>query len=115
MPKETVYGERSVFGGDDDPSRAVVEVRWDRESGFFQVVTRCVHFATGEPYAPEDMLKELRRAGIASSFWRPEGVENPPYVCLFSEGMFVSLDRYGINKLIRHLRRARDQAFGRDE
>lgn len=30
-------------------------------------------------------------------------------------GWFVSLDRKGCNDLIRHVRRARDQAFGRDE
>jgi hypothetical protein len=30
-------------------------------------------------------------------------------------GQFVTLDRDGINKAIRMLRRARDQAFGRDE
>jgi hypothetical protein len=33
----------------------------------------------------------------------------------FTDGMYVDLDRAGINKLIRNLRRARDQAFGRDE
>jgi hypothetical protein len=32
-----------------------------------------------------------------------------------SEAGHVHLDRRGINDLIRHLRRARDQAFGRDE
>ena len=32
-----------------------------------------------------------------------------------SHGWFCSLDRRGINDLIRKLRRARDQAFGRDE
>lgn len=31
------------------------------------------------------------------------------------EGRYVTMDRYMINQLIRHLRRARDQAFGRDE
>jgi hypothetical protein len=31
------------------------------------------------------------------------------------DGMYVTLDRSGINRLIRNLRRARDQAFGRDE
>lgn len=31
------------------------------------------------------------------------------------EGWYVNLDRDGLNQLIRHLRRARDQAFGRDE
>lgn len=30
-------------------------------------------------------------------------------------GVYVDLDRNQINKLIRVLRRARDQAFGRDE
>jgi hypothetical protein len=30
------------------------------------------------------------------------------------EGVYIDLDRRGINDLIRHLRRARDQAFGRD-
>jgi hypothetical protein len=29
--------------------------------------------------------------------------------------MYVTLNRSGINDLIRNLRRARDQAFGRDE
>lgn len=30
-------------------------------------------------------------------------------------GLHVNLDRRGCNELIRHLRHARDQAFGRDE
>lgn len=30
-------------------------------------------------------------------------------------GLYMELDRVGINDLIRLLRRARDQAFGRDE
>jgi hypothetical protein len=30
-------------------------------------------------------------------------------------GQFVDLDRYTLNRLIRVLRRARDQAYGRDE
>lgn len=34
---------------------------------------------------------------------------------LGGEGWHCSLDRHAINELIRHLRRARDQAFGRDE
>lgn len=33
----------------------------------------------------------------------------------FTEGMYVDLDRRGINSLIAVLRRARDQAFGKDE
>lgn len=34
---------------------------------------------------------------------------------LVADGFFVDVDRRGINDLIRHLRRARDQAYGRDE
>lgn len=42
---------------------------------------------------------------------------NPEYEDLMSDksGWYVDLDRRGINYLIRILRRARDQSFGRDE
>ena len=32
-----------------------------------------------------------------------------------ASGQYVDLERHHINALIRHLRRARDQAFGQDE
>jgi hypothetical protein len=41
--------------------------------------------------------------------------EPPVRSGLGGEGWHVSLDRRGINEVIRYLRRARDQAFGRDE
>jgi len=31
------------------------------------------------------------------------------------QGVYINLDRNGLNDLIRHLRRARDKAFGKDE
>jgi len=34
---------------------------------------------------------------------------------VINEGLYVNLDRRGINDLIRNLRRARDQAYGKDE
>jgi hypothetical protein len=46
---------------------------------------------------------------IATIDLRVEDVHSPEH------GWFVDLDRYRINQLIRVLRRARDQAFGRDE
>lgn len=40
--------------------------------------------------------------------------EQPAHVT-YDTGTYVSLDRYGINRLIKLLRRARDSAYGRDE
>lgn len=39
----------------------------------------------------------------------------PPDGVGYGRGLWTTLDRDGINRLIRVLRRARDQAFGRDE
>jgi hypothetical protein len=89
MPKETVYGELlPIEGAADDPNeRPIVQVRWSRETGDVQVVTRKLGY---EMAGPDDELT-------------------------FAYGMYVTLDRRDINDLIRYLRRARDQAFGRDE
>lgn len=91
MPKEVVYGETLAFDGpSDEPSQneqPVVEVRWSREAGDMQIVTKI----QGYEFAGPD--EELT----------------------YHYGMFVNLDRRGINDLIRYLRRARDQAFGKDE
>lgn len=43
----------------------------------------------------------------------PDGCELHPTP--EGNGWFVNLDRRGINRVIRTLRRARDDAFGRDE
>jgi hypothetical protein len=43
----------------------------------------------------------------------PEGAEL--HATPEGNGWFIQLDRDGINRAIRTLRRARDQAFGRDE
>ncbi len=96
MPKETVYGQKSALAGTStscsatielDPRTPVVEVRWHRETASVQVVT-CIQEAGG--VGPDEPLT-------------------------YEHGMYVDLDRKGINELIRKLRRAREQAFGRDE
>jgi hypothetical protein len=48
--------------------------------------------------------------GVQVGTVNPEagGIHDP------SAGWFVSLDRQGVNRLIRTLRKARDQAFGPD-
>jgi hypothetical protein len=91
MPKETVYCETVESIG--ETVTPVVEVRWSREAGDVQIVTRELN---AEIPAPDERDKET-------------GMPPAQY------GYYGSLDRKGINDLIRHLRRARDQAFGRDE
>ena len=105
MPKEIVYGESLPYGSPDEPgpARSIVEVSWHREpAGHVQLVTQCVNAvdlsiyeaAPGETGADEDLAgQSIPRAA----------------------GIYIDLDRAGINRLIRNLRRARDQAFGRDE
>lgn len=91
MPKEVVYGERLRF--DDVPEdrweQPVVVVAWSREHGDVHLVTR---LSDAEAPTPEE------EANIPAKY-----------------GFHVWLDRQAVNDLIRHLRRARDQAFGRDE
>jgi hypothetical protein len=88
MPKERVDGNLP-FGPEDGPGKCIVEVGWSRETGHVQVVTKAVNRATGERLSDD------------------EGIH-------YTDGMYVDLDRRGINDLIHNLRRARDQAFGRD-
>jgi hypothetical protein len=94
MPRETVYGSELPFGTDEvnpGAGRAVAEVTWSREAEHVQVVTKCVEASTEGRLVHDD-----------------EGIH-------YTDGFWVTLDRNGINRLIRNLRRARDQAFGRDE
>lgn len=96
MPKEYVYGEPMAFDPSDDSPDAqmetpVVDIGWSREAGDVQIATRLREYEVF--YDPE----------------RPDG----PIPCQY--GFYVTLNRTGINDLIRHLRKARDQAFGRDE
>jgi hypothetical protein len=95
MPKERVLGAILPFpapGPGGEPGvveeQVIAEVRWSREAEHVSLVTR---LDTHEVPGPgEDPI--------------PVGY-----------GMHCELDRRGINDLIRHLRRARDHAFGRDE
>lgn len=122
MPKEIVYGDSLPFGTPDEPgpARSVVEVRWDREGGDFQIVTRCIDAQTGETFQPHPGIQQsgfvdesltTTAANTVNVTWTLP----PPSMLTFYDGFWVDLDRRGINQLIRNLRRARDQAFGRDE
>lgn len=96
MPKEYVYGDpQAVPETSDSPDAQsetpVIDVGWSREAGHVQIASRlreCELF-----FDPDDLS-----ATIPASY-----------------GYYVALDRGGINDLIRTLRKARDQSFGRDE
>lgn len=79
----------SVYG--TDPNNLAVKVGWDRD--------KHVQVGVGGPI-------EFTFTGPL-----PEGVTVAPGF----DSLWVTMDRHGINDLIRHLRRARDAAFGRDE
>jgi hypothetical protein len=90
MPKERVYGHPvpAMPGDEEIPEETpVAEVRWGRGMDVC-LVTRAEEY---------EVLTDERD---------PTAVKH---------GYYVYLDRNAINGLIRHLRRARDQAFGRDE
>lgn len=85
MPKEVVYN--SEIFREHDPSKAsMVELHWGRDSDYVQIATTVREGSTHEPVTEE-----------------------------VQAGWFINLDRKGINKLIRDLRKARDQSFGVDE
>jgi hypothetical protein len=94
MPKEVMVFDRSVFGPDSSAC-PLLQVRWGKD-GFVELGSRIVHAADHSDYEPT----EKERPGEAGKPIR---------------GTYVSLERHQINELIRYLRRARDQAFGRDE
>jgi hypothetical protein len=91
MPKELVYSDTYPYST-TEPARSVVDIRWSRESSHVQIATRCVDASTEATYKNEE-FSTLSAA----------------------DGWYLDLDRRAINELIRKLRRARDQAFGRDE
>lgn len=106
--REVIYGVGLPYGTPEQPgpARSIIEVSWSQgesHDGHVQVATRCVRAVDtsvvydpepGEPGADQDLAgQRIPRA----------------------HGVFMDLDRRGINQVIRHLKRARDQAFGKDE
>lgn len=99
MPKEYLITDderrrADEFGG----PRTAVRVGWERD-GWVQIGTVLKALLDGNP-RPVD----------------PDSSDVGPAPAVFAdEGQFVDLDRKTLNNLIRTLRRARDQAYGRDE
>lgn len=90
MPKQMIYPVPNPDGTDADRR---VEVGWQRERGVQVATTKL------QPGAERD--REYIDGGEPGrQAW---------------DGQYVDLNRTQINELIRSLRHARDQAFGRDE
>lgn len=123
MPKEVVYGvdpyggkwKKDLDGPEIDvhvPVVSAVEVRWNKESGYFQMAT-CMHNSSVGGVVTE-FPTELRLIFGEPSTSGEEAAQETEFLAQ-AAGCWVTLDRKGINDVIRNLRRARDQAFGRDE
>ena len=95
MPKETIFDTVGCFD---------VKVGWSRDS-YVQIATEMREPDTSE--RPQN-LRELVASWADVGYIPTEGNSS-------EMGLWATLDRDGINTLIRVLRRARDQAFGRDE
>jgi len=113
MPKEVIRAATFPYG-EDDGARSVAEIRWDRDAGHVQLATRCIA-VDGMPHIPDYVSEPLVQAGFVVANTIVSSDDERPRVWLAQEGWFIDLDRYGLNSLIRNARRARDQAFGRDE
>lgn len=85
MPKEVIHSAQQ-YSGDYPTQEGILEIRWHRDGEYCQIATVLVEMADHSPIQRE-----------------------------VNGGWYVDLDRHKINDLIRHLRRARDQAYGRDE
>lgn len=85
MPKEVVH-DSTQYSGEYPTREVIAEVRWSRDSEYVQLATALVEMADHSP-----VVREVQG------------------------GWYANLNRTGINDMIRNLRKARDQAFGRDE
>lgn len=131
MPKEMVYGNKPYDGKWFDtqtgverdvyvPIQSVVDVRWNRETGTIELGTHAIDSITGgELYEWPAELKKVfghDEPDKAMDLDRHNEIRETEETLLkVWNGYWVQLDRRAVNELIRKLRRARDQAFGRDE
>jgi len=110
MPRERVFSSDEPYTVASS-ARSVVGVVWSRDN-YVQVFTEL--FNDDLKYvAPADNTNTIDiNAPLVTRVAEGQDAERRR---TWADGFYVTLDRQGINHLIRHLRRARDQAFGRDE
>lgn len=113
MPKEVVRG-----GDADEPFQ--VEVAWGADGEYVQVLT------SNRQGAGSGAVVRLVQSGLTAL--KREDEFTPQLAHLLTDALDAALapegfvgwyctltDRADVNALIRHLRRARDNAFGKDE
>ncbi len=103
MPKEVIYDECSLYD---------VHVGWSKDGGYLQVG---IETQDGNSIA-KHLYDTMPEPGTAQGGWGEGKDETHVNQGLAGfTGLWGSLDRAGVNRLIRTLRKARDEAFGRDE
>lgn len=113
MPRETIYGDSTVdariaWGRED----GVVQLSTNAQDGAERVIGMVNEWLTAAKMPTID-LDQLQAA--LSVERRVPGMANALPSALFFDGFYTQLRRPQVNKMIQVLRRARDQAFGRDE
>lgn len=99
MPKEVIRNRPEL----DDGAGPYMRVGWSKDPELSGHVELGV-------VGPDSDYKLMRHMATeeGSSGWVEVGTDG-------AAGLFVQLDRTGINRAIRILRKARDDAYGRDE
>lgn len=110
MPKEVIHSNIAESGG--EPVRAVVG--WSREPGHVEIT---VQFPHPMPHPTTRTIADVLRDELTDPKWSNDSnyaIALNRMVAVYSEGWYCQLDRNGINRLIRTLRKARDAAYGSD-
>ena len=120
MPREQIRGELLPFPDSEEDAEALVnavDVSWSREAEFVQLTTKTIYDSDGGDYYPPsiEVTPSVPVGNIHYSYSSGGASSTATSTELISPGQYVQLDRPAINRLIRVLRRARDQAFGKDE
>lgn len=100
------------------PAGNVQHAYSDAEEGYVQLLSEDPESSAIFPGEPPDVVNEAYTAGRTPGQPAPKDAQSPEcsngYSPIPCTGFAVMLDRDGINRTIRMLRRARDAAFGSD-
>lgn len=91
-------------------------VAWGRDAQYLQVATEVADWQSRPGAFYDPVVPDLNTTTTTAPSPNITWLATPPGMSpVAKQGWYVNLNRYQVNELIRILRRARDQAFGRDE